>query len=321
MTMKKEPRFQHVFGRANASTRRCVLVLVSLLGATACGAENSTEEEIASIELEDGNIVSFERFGDGIAITEVGLAANGSHLTGRARRPSDLFRELAPGRALPQALLEHQRANVWENLRPGTLVFPSREAFEKFDMSTLDRSRVATDGPTWMGDGPAPSRAGVSAEVPPAPPQTGAFQQNAGVCGSFIASQCNLNNAGMNGSPPDNIIVAPNITLRIDDADAIRGHHTMCAADGNGTLRVFVPEHPNFGTGTNERFIPEGSFTTTVWEHPLECIEFGDPGPLGDGDDETICFLETTFVSVDARTEVFDVGSFHYCRAYDSNPN
>lgn len=317
--MQRQPFFQQILSRSNATARRGALACVALIGATACGNDADASRTITAVELEDGNVVTFERFGEGISVTEVGPATNGSHLSGRSQAPVELFRELAPGRTVPEALLEYEAESTrWENLRPGTLVFSSREAFEKFDMSTLDRSKLDPDGPTWMGDGTvaAPSELPV---LQVAPPERAAFQQ-AGACATFIQSQCNLANAGMNGSAPDDVLVVPNEDLRIDDADAIRGHHAMCAADGNGTLRVFVPEHPDFGTGTNERFVSEGSFTTTVWEHPLDCIEFGDPGPLGDGDDEQICFLEKTFVSVDVRTQVFGVGSFHYCRAYDSTP-
>jgi hypothetical protein len=309
------------FYQGNAWICRGALAALSLLGATACGSDDA-EERLASIELDDGNIVSFEKLGDGISITEVGLAGNGSHLSGRGQSPVQLFRELAPDREVPEALLAHQgRSNFWGDLPAGTLVFPSREAYEQFDRSTFDRSRLNPNGPTRMGEGPAPLRSSAPATpAAAASPQTGGFQQNAGVCGSFIQSQCNLQNAGMNGGPPDDVIVLPNINFRIDDAEVIRGHHSMCAADGNATLRVNLPDHPEQGTG-GTRFIPEGSFTTVTWEHPLPCVGFGDPGPLGDGDDEQICFLEKVFVFVDARPEVFDVGSFHYCRAYDSVPN
>jgi hypothetical protein len=317
--MNEKSSLKHSYGQRSAWTYRGALVALSILGATACGS-NDAAEQLATIELEDGNVVSFETLGDGVAITEVGLAGNGSHLSGAGRSPVQLFRELAPGREVPEALLAHQaRSNFWGDLPAGTLVFPSREAYEQFDRSTFDRSRINPNGPTWMGDGAAPVRSSAAA-VPAAAPQTGGFQQNAGVCGSFIQSQCNLQNAGMNGSAPDDVIVLPNINFRIDDGEAIRGHHSMCAADGNARLSVSLAEHPEQGTG-GARTIPEGSFTTVTWEHPLPCVGFGDPGPLGDADDEEICFLEKTFALVFARPAVENVGSFHYCRAYDSSPN
>jgi hypothetical protein len=70
-------------------------------------------------------------------VTEVGLAGNGSHLSAGGKSPLDVFRELAPGREVPEALLDHrQRSTFWQDLAAGTLVFPSREAYEQFDMST-----------------------------------------------------------------------------------------------------------------------------------------------------------------------------------------
>jgi hypothetical protein len=77
-----------------------------------------------------------------------------------------------------------------------------------------------------MGDGAAPVRSTAPLVREAAPAQTGAFQQNAGVCGSFIASQCNLQNAGMNSSQPDDILVLPNINFRIDDNEPIRPTHS-----------------------------------------------------------------------------------------------
>jgi hypothetical protein len=309
--MKDETDLNHVSGVLDASSRRIVAAL-SLLATVACGSHDDGAEPLATIELEDGNIVSFERLGDGISVTEAGLAVNGSHLAGAAGSPIDLFHQLAPGRELPEALAaERERSTFLSDLPAGTLVFPSREAYERFDMSTLGRYELDPDGPTWMGERTAPARPQAPSVSRAAPSQTGGFQQGAGACGSFIATQCNLQSAGLLGSIPDDLAVLPNIQLRIDDNDAARGVHLMCAADGDATLRVFVPELPTQGTGGDTRFIAEGSFIATQWQMPAECIDAGD---------RRICFFQDTFVSVDARTEVFDVGSFHYCRAYDSNP-
>jgi hypothetical protein len=289
---------------AHDKWRRRIAALLCL-GAAACGSGES--EELGSIEFEDGNVLSFRGSGEVITITEVGPASNAPHYRPSEKKPSEVFRELAPGRAVPSALVAHEaQVDYWQDLPAGTLVFPSREAYERFDMATLDRSKLASSGPTWMGPKSAPPQTMTSPRA--ATPQSGGFQQDSGVCGSFIASQCNLNAAGMLGSVPDDIIVLDNFEfLRIDDSQRAHGHHSMCAADDDASLSVFVNDFPDLATGGDKVNIPEGSFATVTWTTPFRCIR-----------DPDICFVQESFVGATARTN--ESSTFHYCRAYDSNP-
>lgn len=67
----------------------------------------ATAETLASIELDDGNVVLFERLADGILVSEHGPRENARRLQPSANFSAvDTFRALAPEREVPTALLD-----------------------------------------------------------------------------------------------------------------------------------------------------------------------------------------------------------------------
>lgn len=70
----------------------------------------SAASEVARVDFEDGNQVRFDRFGEGLLISEVGPATNTKHYFAvDDETPAETFRRLAPRREPPRALLEIDR--------------------------------------------------------------------------------------------------------------------------------------------------------------------------------------------------------------------
>ncbi|HEY8946080.1 MAG TPA: hypothetical protein VIM73_17550 [Polyangiaceae bacterium] len=113
------------------------------LGAfVARGKLASAAREIARVEFEDGNVVRFERLGDGLLITEVGPATNPKHYASREETPVEAFRRLAPRREIPAALIEFDR-----ELYPlGAKSIPGRVSVEKVPSSAAASEEESPPG-------------------------------------------------------------------------------------------------------------------------------------------------------------------------------
>lgn len=69
--------------------------------------EVAANTELARIEFEDGNVVRFEELYGGVFISETGSVLNARHLTPKDGVTAlETFKALAPGRAVPQALMD-----------------------------------------------------------------------------------------------------------------------------------------------------------------------------------------------------------------------
>jgi hypothetical protein len=308
------------FGRGQGG----LLLGLALLGALGCNAEEEEEMVLASIELDDGNVVTFEKFGDGVAVSETGLASNGSHLSGLNMKPVDVFQHLAPGRVVPDALLEDDaRTTYSQELPAGTILVPSREAFEALDLSNLDPEQLEVVGAVLLERSAVPpERPAAPRERPAARHPTSALGQLAAAqlagnqCDSFAQNQCDLSTAGLFGGLPDDRISEQNIHQRIDDSAQKLGVHSLCAAGEDGRLLVTLPARPAKSTNGFE-LVPLGSFKTVAWEQPRICSN-AEEG-------RTVCFQDTIQVVAEARSQSnLDFlppasSGIHYCRAYDSN--
>jgi hypothetical protein len=305
---------------------RSMLVGLALLGSLGCSAEPDAAERdvaergdgtLASIELEDGNVVEFERLGDIVVVSETGLASNGSHLTGLDMKPVDVFRHLAPGRTVPDALLaDDERTTYSQEVPADAVIASSWEEFEELTELDAEQRRASAPAPREQRAEPIEPPAASPTDV--ALGQRAAAQVAGNACDTFVQTQCILDTAGLFAGPPDDIVVATNIRSRIDDTvgdGAKRGHHSVCAAGENARIAVSVPDFGDLGTSGFE-IVGQGSFRTITWETPRDCSRGGG---------RTVCFQPTAAALVQVVSESFfdslppASDGIHYCRAYDSN--
>lgn len=182
----------------------------------------------------DGNVVTFEKLGDGIAISETGLASNGSHSSGLNMKPVDLFRHLAPGRVVPDALLaDDERTTYSRELPADAVVVSSLEEFE--DLSGLDAEQLEGRVPA------RPEQRAKPSESPAAPPTEAALGQLAAAqvvgsaCDTFLQTQCILDRVGLFGGA--GFVQDPHVGNTSNLQSGGRSHRVLSAGHRCGRRR------------------------------------------------------------------------------------
>ena len=102
-------------------------------------ATTQANNEVARLEFDDGNIVTFHKVGDMIAIGELRHTGDAPHYVPNGQTPEEAFRELAPELEVPDALV------MADNVRFPTTEEIAAEQASETDPATAGEQNVEKD--------------------------------------------------------------------------------------------------------------------------------------------------------------------------------